>query len=226
MKDVASNEGRALLFVSHNMVAIQSLCSRAILLSQGRVAASGPVREVVPNYQLSSAGQADSAKTWTEQDSAPGTEVARVTGVRVGAAATDGDGLIAMETPVAIDLEYWRLLPDRIFHITLHLVNESEVIVLTTSPGVCPSAPGPYRSRCTIPGNLLNSGEYRLKVMLVEDHSRGRWLERAYTSFSVADLRERTVGWMGREPSAIQIPLDWRTSAASTTTAGGPTTRG
>ncbi len=211
MKDVASNQGRALLFVSHNMVAIQSLCSRAILLTQGRITASGPVREVVPKYLLSSAGPGESEKTWEDLSSAPGNELARITAVRVAAAESEGAGLIAMDTPVSLDLEYRRLLPDRIFHITLHLVNDSEVIVLTTSPGVCPPTPGPYRSRCTIPGNLLNSGEYRLKVLLVEDHSRGRWLERAITSFSVVDLRERNVGWMGREPSVIQIPLDWRT---------------
>lgn len=213
MKDVASNEGRALLFVSHNMVAVQSLCSRAILLDHGRLAGCGPAREVVAQYLSLGVSTAESERAWTEPEAAPGNEFARVTRVRAMPATPGGDEIISMATPVAIELEYWRLQRDRVFHVTLHLVNESEVVVLTTTPGPCPEALGPYRSRCTIPGNLLNSGEYRLKVLLVEDHSRGRWLERAYVSFSVADLRERAVGWMGREPSAIQLPLDWRTTA-------------
>ena len=46
MGDVA-NEGRTVLFVSHNMGAISTLCSRAVLLDAGRVVAVGPTSEVV-----------------------------------------------------------------------------------------------------------------------------------------------------------------------------------
>jgi lipopolysaccharide transport system ATP-binding protein len=40
-------EGRTLVFVSHNMSAIESLCERAILLDHGRITADGPARDVV-----------------------------------------------------------------------------------------------------------------------------------------------------------------------------------
>ena len=46
MEDVAS-EGRTVLLVSHNMAAVQGLCTRAILLERGRVTAEGPAGEVV-----------------------------------------------------------------------------------------------------------------------------------------------------------------------------------
>ena len=49
MKDV-SNEGRTVLFVSHNMSAMQRLCSRGILLNSGRIEATGKISEVVGNY--------------------------------------------------------------------------------------------------------------------------------------------------------------------------------
>lgn len=49
MGEVASG-GRTVLFVSHNLGAVRSLCSRAILLDQGKVAKQGPVAEVVPYY--------------------------------------------------------------------------------------------------------------------------------------------------------------------------------
>jgi len=49
MRDVAS-EGRTVLFVSHNLGAIRRLCSRAILLERGRVAADGAPAEVVSAY--------------------------------------------------------------------------------------------------------------------------------------------------------------------------------
>ena len=43
-------EGRTLVFVSHDMSAIETLCRRAVMLEEGRVAQDGPAREVVRGY--------------------------------------------------------------------------------------------------------------------------------------------------------------------------------
>ncbi len=45
-----SQSGRTILFVSHNMAAIEALCARAFCLNKGRVACHGPVTEVISNY--------------------------------------------------------------------------------------------------------------------------------------------------------------------------------
>lgn len=50
MKDVSVNEGRTVLFVSHNMAAIQNLCSRSVLLSSGELEIKGDTGEVVSKY--------------------------------------------------------------------------------------------------------------------------------------------------------------------------------
>ena len=55
MKDVAGG-GRTVLFVSHNMAAVSSLCHRALMLRQGRVAALGPTDEVIQAYIHSTEG--------------------------------------------------------------------------------------------------------------------------------------------------------------------------
>src|SRR5436190_9343737 len=49
MEQVAG-EGRTVLFVSHNMTTIQSLCTRAYLLEGGQIAETGPSRKVVRSY--------------------------------------------------------------------------------------------------------------------------------------------------------------------------------
>jgi hypothetical protein len=43
-------EGRTLVFVSHNMSAMETLCQRAVLLEDGRVADDGPARDVIRSY--------------------------------------------------------------------------------------------------------------------------------------------------------------------------------
>ncbi|MBL7870857.1 MAG: ABC transporter ATP-binding protein [Cyclobacteriaceae bacterium] len=54
MEEVSSS-GRTILFVSHNLAAVENLCTRAILLDQGKIIASGLVEEVVRKYQSSHA---------------------------------------------------------------------------------------------------------------------------------------------------------------------------
>ncbi|MEZ6139610.1 MAG: ABC transporter ATP-binding protein [Zavarzinella sp.] len=49
MKDV-SQEGRTILFVSHDMHAVRRLCHRAVLLSKGEVVQVGPTAEVIATY--------------------------------------------------------------------------------------------------------------------------------------------------------------------------------
>jgi lipopolysaccharide transport system ATP-binding protein len=45
-----SGEGRTVLFVSHNMEAVQKLCNRGVLLAQGRLVTTGPMNEVIDRY--------------------------------------------------------------------------------------------------------------------------------------------------------------------------------
>ncbi|MFL6198018.1 MAG: polysaccharide ABC transporter ATP-binding protein [Thermoanaerobaculia bacterium] len=55
MQDVSSRQGRTVLFVSHNMNAVQRLCSRCLLLRAGELAAAGPTEEIVSRYLADSA---------------------------------------------------------------------------------------------------------------------------------------------------------------------------
>ena len=50
MGEVSKGEGRTVLFVSHNMAAVQSLCNKGILLKNGLIQKSGPLIEVTDSY--------------------------------------------------------------------------------------------------------------------------------------------------------------------------------
>jgi lipopolysaccharide transport system ATP-binding protein len=69
MNEVA-REGRTVVFVSHNLAIIQSLCRRAILLENGRVIADGPVKETIDGYlrKLEATGSDDLLQR-TDRDS-------------------------------------------------------------------------------------------------------------------------------------------------------------
>lgn len=50
MQDLSTGEGRTVLFVSHNMNSVQSLCNRAILLENGILTFEGTTEEVISTY--------------------------------------------------------------------------------------------------------------------------------------------------------------------------------
>ena len=60
MKDVSQGEGRTVLFVSHNMATIRSLCKTGILLQNGRIVYSGTVENTVSTYLTSGTAETDS----------------------------------------------------------------------------------------------------------------------------------------------------------------------
>lgn len=50
MHDVSENEGRTVLFVSHNLQAIKNLCQKTVILNNGELFASGPTAETLNSY--------------------------------------------------------------------------------------------------------------------------------------------------------------------------------
>ena len=66
MEDVAKHRGRTVIFVSHNMGAVRTLCSRVILLRNGEVADNGPTRQVIDSYL--GLLESETESTWARAD--------------------------------------------------------------------------------------------------------------------------------------------------------------
>jgi lipopolysaccharide transport system ATP-binding protein len=203
-----SRGGRTVLFVSHNMVAVQTLCHRALLLQDGRLATEGPTASVVSAYLRDAYGREETA-SWSKPEDAPGTDALRVKQIQVTGLKASADGLIGMDSPIRIDTDFWVLKPGLQLHITYHLSSDEGTVVLTTGCQPARRQPGLYRASFTLPGNLLNSGGYSLKFLLVQNESHLVLTHDAIASFSVVDIAERQAAYMGREPGAVQIPLPW-----------------
>jgi lipopolysaccharide transport system ATP-binding protein len=83
MQDVSQGQGRTVLFVSHNMDAIQRLCSRCVMLERGQLAAQGDTADVLIHY-LSNHSFKAPPKNWIDVShfSRMGTGEARFTAVQ------------------------------------------------------------------------------------------------------------------------------------------------
>ncbi len=217
MSDVAT-EGRTVLFVSHNMLAVQSLCKRALWLDGGKVNLDGDAGTVVSSY-VNRAFENDGLmeEMWPDRESAPGNDAVRLHRIRVRSQAGTTSEPLTTATPFSIEVDYWNLVPNAKLHITLHLYTEQEVIAFTTGSASDaewsgrPMATGLFRSVCQIPADLLNVGYHRFKVLVIKDLSSVLFQRDSSVSFEILDLKEREISTYGREPGVVKPVLQWQT---------------
>lgn len=163
MRDVATG-GRTVLFVSHNMEAIQKLCTRAMILHEGRVLMDGDTEEVVGRYlgeEMVRIGE----QIWPNIKTAPGDDVVRIHALRVldrnEKVCTNFD----VRDPITIEVEYWVLQEGYPLNTQIRFTNELGHYLFDSrdnldSPWRDTVRPvGHYRHVCHVPGDFLNHGE-------------------------------------------------------------------
>ncbi len=101
MSSVAE-EGRTVLFVSHNNASVQALCSRVVLLQEGRIKEDGVPQSVVANYLRSSSSEHPVALG--DRKDRGGEGPARLEEVRI--TSLDPDGIIRCSSRLSIRLRY------------------------------------------------------------------------------------------------------------------------
>jgi lipopolysaccharide transport system ATP-binding protein len=164
MRDVSTRESRTVLFVSHNLQAIQSLCSRAILLDTGRIAAEGATSLVVAEY-LMDAGPTKGERVWS-LDSAPGNNDVKLTAVRVLCPEGHTLDILSTDDELCIELDVTAHRDSPNLNVGFDLSNHEGLTIFRTlqtdlPPEHWPSIKkGHNRLRCQIPKGLLNRGEY------------------------------------------------------------------
>lgn len=212
-------DGRTVLFVSHNMAAVTRLCRRGILLSAGHVIEDGSAADVVSTYLTTGLGTSV-ARDYPADDSAPGDESVRLRSVRV----VDESGNIAdavdIRKPIGVQMVYDVVKPDYILMPYFRLRNEEGVIIFSAMDqskncNKTPRTPGRYTSTVWVPGNFLSEGTVYVTATMRTTDRRYRpfWASDA-VAFNVIDTMEGGSvrgEWAGRLTGAVRPMLDWST---------------
>jgi lipopolysaccharide transport system ATP-binding protein len=153
MREVSQAQGRTILFVSHNMTAIRSLCKTGLQLHNGAVARHGEINDVVDNYL--SVEKPSLMEEWGMKD-APGTEEAKL----LYAGIDNVTGVLFIDEPFSITFKIWLNIqsPDRLRKINFSLVVstlDGQVAFNVGSKAIYAKQPF-IQTTCHIPPNFLN----------------------------------------------------------------------
>ena len=213
-------QGRTILFVSHDMAAITRLCRRVVLVEQGHITTDGTPHDVVNRY-LSSSWKTGALREWTKQEEAPGDEVVRLRRVRVR--TEDGETVAAVDIrkPFGIEVCYDVLEDGHALVPVIELYNEEGTELFSTHDTRTDwrrrlRARGRYTSTARIPGNLLAEGSFfaRVSVMSHFPATMQHAHERNAVAFQVID--NQTGGsargdYVGPMPGVVRPLLEWTT---------------
>ena len=213
MQDVSRGEGRTVLFVSHNMTAVQNLCKTGVMLENGTLKMVGAVDDVIHEY-LTDDTSVNRCTNWTPE-TAPSMNGITLLSARVmnteeilyAGDAIELEFVFKSEEthPATYDVTF--LVKDEmnnfLFQGSTHF---SARIVETTSSGI-------YRAHATIPANLMNEGQYRIwRIFFVKDGVTLQFYYDDAIGFELKRREQGMFGYQGEKMGLIKPNIKWEMS--------------
>ncbi|MDI9874174.1 ABC transporter ATP-binding protein [Flectobacillus rivi] len=206
MKD-ASTSGRTILFVSHNLTAVQGLCNKAMYMQKGQLIQMGETNLIMSNY-LSQIQKTDLQVSYTNQNEAPGNDRVRLKSVKLVPNYLDNQNHLDVRTSFKIQIEFWNYMDQANLNISLHVNSLTGECIFNIGTPSIKFEKGIISAECEIPSDFLNDGSYSLSFMIVKDTASVIYNFEEALIFEIEDYREGTV-WYGKWPGYVRPKIEF-----------------
>lgn len=209
MQDISQGQGRTVLFVSHNMAAVKSLCTRAIILEHGKVIFEGNTDNAV-NYYLKGDSNLKNKKqfNFSKYDS----NIFKLQEIILkNKNRKETEPILEDEEIELITSIFIKAGNADKFHITYHLNNElgEALFSFSSQRGDIELKKGQNELICIFPKSFFQSGEYFLSLFVIFNSKSAVFQEKDIISFTVVDGQRAIGTYMGREPGYIKPNFKW-----------------
>jgi lipopolysaccharide transport system ATP-binding protein len=208
MRDVSDKEGRTVLFVSHNMTAIKSLCNTVYHFDNGKLVEKGNTVSVINKY-LSHHSSSSLLQRFLNPEEAPGNENVKLKRIEICPILLNPNDPITVKTEIHIEIEFWNFDENRLINLTMFVNTLGGECVFAIGTDVKNLKAGLYRAECVIPSHFLNDDVYCVSIMVVGDASTSIYLFENLVSFEVIEDRSGS-GWHGKWPGFVRPKLDFK----------------
>lgn len=211
MNEVSIGEGRTVLFVSHNLTAINSLCNKCIYLRHGQIIDYGITNKIIQEYS-STETETISQQKWenSTKDGVAYLLSARLinkAGIKIESAHLDEE--IGIECIYEVKLEGYMPIPN----IHVFNIKGDNIFVSGEATNKQFSKKGIYNSIMWIPANLLNDGRYIVGIAAsTMTTAQVHFYEPQALVYDVLeDMETRDNEYRGTIPGIIRPKLQWQT---------------
>jgi lipopolysaccharide transport system ATP-binding protein len=213
MNDVSRNEGRTILFVSHNMMALKQLCNKGIVLQNGENIFNDEIHKSVEFY-VNKGLQGANYATWNADD-ALGNDKIKVLKAAAFAENRSPYDPIYSNQNIVLEFEFINFVTEGVLDVTLDMVDIYGVHIAHFGK-VCdaekPLENGKkYVTRCTFPANILNENRYIIHLMFGINQRIIAFRKEEIISFDVEDGRLIHGVGFHKVPGIIHPICQWET---------------
>jgi lipopolysaccharide transport system ATP-binding protein len=208
MKDISGNDGRTVLFVSHNMAAVKSLCTRAIMLKNGSVENEGNVDEVI-NYYLK-----EGQELFNYNDLMLSEDGFAINFIGIRNLESNYNQPILEDQPIVFELNY-KKKTDIDYRFTLKFKNDEGSNFMTLSTLDKPNLiiNGEKTLIVEIPPSFFNSKSFYIDLLVFNFRNGIR--SRSFTlndviSFSIVNGKRGEGAWLGESSELIKPEFNWK----------------
>ncbi len=186
MKDVSEHDGRTILFVSHNMSAVEKLCTRSILLEHGTVVMDGPSKQVIDHYHSRYRPQAQELE-WTEENG-PGNQNYKLKRVSAINPAAENSMKLIINQPINLEVAFSYRGTGVNLNLSIVILTMDGTPVFNLGTESKMISEGNYISTLEIPANFMNSEIYLVSLYWIRDTSVVDFKIEEVFSFEVLDI--------------------------------------
>jgi lipopolysaccharide transport system ATP-binding protein len=212
MQDVSTNDGRTVLFVSHNMASVKTLCTRGVILKNGYSFASGSIEDMVSKYL--SMDDTETALTLKERKIREGNQIASFSNIKMIVNNNGSDRLIPTGAKVAfeIDIEAKNRTTTPIIYLSIYnkegfqLVHSNTNITLKKGLSL---KEGNNKIKCEFELMPLQIGSYFLNLAMNEGDIRLDRIERAFEFEIIENNIYETGKLQGKHQGIVILPNTW-----------------
>jgi len=211
IKSISKEEGKTILFVSHNIHTIRNTCSRALVLDKGRIIASGDSESVLASY-ISKSREQFLGKEYWQQAVMPGNEMIRIRRVELVPRYLNDFRIIDIRTELTIhfEFEYSVEITGQLM-AQLQVFNDAGELIFELSSQNYHFRNGIVKGESQIPGNFLNDGLYYISIAFVRNSTARLFYLESCLSFHVEDYKDSADGygkWAGMVRPSFPISLN------------------
>ncbi|MDI1355058.1 MAG: ABC transporter ATP-binding protein [bacterium] len=208
-----SNQGRTVLFVSHNLSAVKSLCSQVAFIDKGKLAEIGDTEKIINSYLNNNQQDSSLRRLFNEENEFENEEFKLL---EYWVLPSNGRENIFVDSPLKIGFKFRIKKQLFSFYTGVHVndLYEECAFITTEIPG--PIGEGDYESSFEIPSHFLNDRTYVIDAYFVKNGNDIVMVAKKLIKFEVNDVQRLEGQFMGEYIGSVRPKLNWKTTKINT----------
>lgn len=207
MNEVSKNEGRTVLFVSHNMTAVTNLCSHGVLLNQGEIAHKADIDDLVNRYLMSNRNFDKGQDEYIFKND-------EIKVRRVFVENADLHDVMQIHESYTVSIEFEKDYADVQYDFTLQVLSQNGQhlfsLVSMLEKFENRNFKGLLKASVSLPRDFFNDNEYILNLMIIKNRNQLLTNIENVSLLTYMDSGHNREGWKGKIKGAIRPRFNWK----------------